>query len=155
MVSSHKETFEKAKNYAFLLLKFRLRSEKELAWRLKKKKYKEPVIRQTLAFLKSRNFIDDEVFARAWITTRLKRPLGLRRIKQELRAKGVEEEIIEGELLEIKKDYCEEDIVRQLAKTKLDKMKEVDPRTARRRVMGYLLRRGFPPDVIIDVLSRL
>ncbi|MFH0826488.1 MAG: regulatory protein RecX [Candidatus Omnitrophota bacterium] len=149
------EYLEKARNYAFLLLKFRLRSEEELYQRLKRKNFEEPIIGETLAFLKERNFIDDEAFARAWIATRLKRPLGLRRIRQELRIKGVAKEIIDTQFREIKKDYPEEEIVRQLAKTKLDKMKDMDPRTARRRLMAYLLRRGFPPDVITDVMSQV
>ncbi len=148
------DLLEKARNYAFLLLKFRLRSEKELYQRLKRKKFEEPIISETLAFLKAKGFIDDETFARTWVASRLKRPLGLRRIRQELRAKGLDEEIIERQICEIKKDYPEEEIVRQLAGTKLDKMKDLDPRVAKRRVAAYLLRRGFPPETVADVMSQ-
>ena len=151
---NREELLEKARNYAFLLLKFRLRSERELYQRLKRKKFEEPIIGETLVFLKARGFIDDQTFARAWVTARLKRPLGLRRIRQELRAKGVEEEIINTEFREIKKDYPEEEILKQLAKTKLAKMKDLDPRVAKRRVAAYLLRRGFPPETIADVMSQ-
>jgi len=153
-VRNREELLEKARNYAFLLLKFRLRSERELYQRLKRKKFEEPIIGETLVFLKARGFIDDQTFARAWVTARLKRPLGLRRIRQELRAKGVEEEIINTEFREIKKDYPEEEILKQLAKTKLAKMKDLDPRVAKRRVAAYLLRRGFPPETIADVMSQ-
>ncbi|KPK99149.1 MAG: hypothetical protein AMJ95_00875 [Omnitrophica WOR_2 bacterium SM23_72] len=152
---NREELVEKARNYAFLLLKFRLRSEQELCQRLKRKKFEEPIIGKTLAFLKARGFIDDQVFARAWVTARLKKPLGLRRIRQELRAKGIEEEIIDSQIREIKKDYPEGEIVKQLAKTKLGKMKDLEPRVAKRRVAAYLLRRGFPPETVTDVISQV
>ena len=89
----------KAKNYSFLLLKFRPRSEGELTLRLKRKKFDEKVIRATIAFLKEKRFLNDNEFARAWIDYRLKKPLGFRLIQQELRRKGVDKKIIEEQLL--------------------------------------------------------
>jgi len=50
---------QKAKDYAFLLLKFRLRSEKEFVFRLKKKKFDEKTIKQALAFLKKEGLLDE------------------------------------------------------------------------------------------------
>ncbi|MDD5166937.1 MAG: RecX family transcriptional regulator, partial [Candidatus Omnitrophica bacterium] len=64
------ETLQKARAYAFLLLKYRLRSEKELGERLEGKKFDEATVKETLAFLKENDFIDDKVFARAWIDSR-------------------------------------------------------------------------------------
>ncbi|MCK9571842.1 MAG: recombination regulator RecX, partial [Candidatus Omnitrophica bacterium] len=86
---------EKARAYAFLLLKFRLRSAKELEQRLKQKGFSEQLSRETVKFLQDKEFIDDRVFARGWVSSRLKRPFGLRRIKQELLQKGLDKEIIE------------------------------------------------------------
>lgn len=146
---------QKAKEYAFLLLKFRLRSEKELAERLKRKKFSEEVIRETVAFLKEKKFIDDTLFARSWIQSRIKRPLGLRRIKQELNLKGIEKEVIESQISELKEAYCEEDIVSELAQERFSKLKGIDPRAAQRRVYAYLIRRGFSPDIVIDVINNL
>lgn len=145
---------EKARNYAFLLLKFRLRSERELYQRLKRKKFDEQIIRETLCFLKDKGFINDETFAKTWMASRLKRPLGLKRIAQELRAKGIDKEIIDSQVTEIKKSYSEQDLVSQLAKIKLDKLKDTDPRIAKRRVYAYLLRRGFPPEIVADVINQ-
>ncbi len=78
---------EKARAYAFLLLKFRLRRENELLARLKQKGFSEQVSKDTVNFLKEKEFIDDRVFAKGWVASRLKRPFGLRRIKQELNLK--------------------------------------------------------------------
>jgi len=137
------------------LLKFRLRSEKELFLRLKKKGFPEQVIKQTITFLKEKSFIDDNLFAKSWIESRLKRPLGLRRIREELRLKGLDKEIIESKINQAKKDYSEEDYVRKIAQDKFDKLKGAEPYTAKRRVYALLLRRGFSPEIVIDVVNQL
>jgi regulatory protein len=144
----------KAREYAFLLLKFRLRSEKEIYARLKNKKFPEEIIKETISFLKEKRFIDDEVFAKSWIDSRLKRPLGLGRIEQELKTKGIDKEIIELELARIKKDYPEEEIIKQIVQDKFAKLKDVEPRKAKRRLYAYLLRRGFSSDSVGDIISQ-
>ncbi|MDP3731930.1 MAG: regulatory protein RecX [Candidatus Omnitrophota bacterium] len=146
---------QKARNYAFLLLKFRLRSENEIRQRLKKKKFDADIIESTLSFLKDKRFIDDNYFAKAWIESRIKKPLGIRRLKAELSIKGINKAIIDTQLNEIKKSYSEEDIVAGIAKDRLNKLENIDPQKAKRRVYAYLLRRGFSAETVIDVLSRI
>lgn len=146
--------FQKAKDYAFLLLKFRLRSEKELRQRMGKKKFNPQIIERTLSFLKDKGFIDDNYFAKTWTESRLKKPLGIRRLKQELILKGIDKIIIDTQINEIKKNYPEEEIVARIAKDRLNKSKGCDPQKARKRVYAYLLRRGFSPETVIDVLTR-
>ena len=146
---------QKAKDYAFLLLKFRLRSENELRQRLKKKKFDADIIEMTLFFLKDKGFIDDNYFAKTWIESRIKKPLGIRRLKAELSIKGINKAIIDTQIDEIKKSYSEEDIVGGIAKGRLNKLKGIDPQKAKKRVYAYLLRRGFSPEVVIDVLNQI
>ncbi|MFA4992558.1 MAG: regulatory protein RecX [Candidatus Omnitrophota bacterium] len=144
----------KAKEYAFLLLKFRLRSEKELAQRLRQKGFSEELSQETVNFLKDKHFIDDLVFARGWVSSRLKRPFGLRRIKQELMQKGLDKQVIEEAFVQAKEDYDEAGIVKQLAEQRLAKLKNIEPLKARARVYAYLMRRGFSPDLISNVLRK-
>ncbi len=153
MNSKNIDLLQKAKNYAFLLLKFRLRSENELRQRLEKKKFNTQIIERVLSFLKDKGFIDDKYFAKIWTESRVKRPLGIRRLKQELIIKGIDKAIIDSQINEIKKDYPEEEIVASIAKDRLNKLKGYDPQKARRRVYAYLLRRGFSPEVVIDALT--
>lgn len=155
VINKNKDLLQKTKNYAFLLLKFRLRSEKELYQRLKKKKFDDNVIKRTLSFLKDKGFIDDNIFTKTWIESRLKKPLGLRRLKQELKLKGIDKDIIDNQIEEIKKDYPEEDIVLELAKKRFNKLKGIEPNKAKRRIYAYLLQRGFSPEIIIDVVNQL
>ncbi len=137
-----------------MLLKFRLRSENEIRQRLKKKKFDVGIIEMTLSFLKDKGFIDDDYFAKTWIESRIKKPLGIRRLKAELSIKGINKAIIDTQINEIKKSYPEEDIVGGIAKDRLNKLKGIDPQKAKRRVYAYLLRRGFSPEVVIDVLTQ-
>jgi len=138
-----------------LLLKFRLRSEKELYSRLKKKGFDEVVIKETLSFLKEKSFIDDRIFAKAWIESRLKRPLGIRRIEAELKAKGIDKEIIDSQIEAVKQGYSEEDIVSRIAQERFRKLKDIEPQKAKRRIFAYLLYRGFSPEIIIDMVNQL
>jgi regulatory protein len=144
---------EKAREYAFLLLKYRLRSEQELLQRLKLKGFSEELCRDTLNFLKDREFVDDRIFARGWVSSRLKRPFGLRRIKQELIQKGLDKEVIEETFVRAKEDYDEGSILRRLAEQRFSRLKGVEPLKARQRVYAYLMRRGFSPDLISEVVN--
>lgn len=152
---NNQELLQKAKDYAFLLLKFRPRSEKEIYQRLKKKKFADRVISETLSFLKDKDFINDANFTKIWIESRLKRPLGLRRIREELNLKGIDREIIDSQIQEIKKNYPEEEIVMKIAQVRLKRLKDIESGKVKRRIFSYLLRRGFSPEVIIDLLDQL
>ena len=146
---------EEARAYAFLLLKFRLRSEKELALRLRQKKFSERVIQDTVSFLKDRQFIDDRLFAKGWVSSRLKRPFGLRRIRQELVLKGLDKEVITEALERVKENYSESEVISQLAEQRFSKLKNLEPQKAKARVYAYLMRRGFSPEITSDIVKGL
>ncbi len=147
--------FQKAKDYAFLLLKFRLRSENELAGRLKQKKFESAVIKKVISFLKEKAFLDDQEFAHSWISSRAKRPFGARRLRQELRLKGVDRDIIEAELARMSEVYPEGEVVSRLAGSRFEKLHGIEPHKAKRRIYEYLVRRGFSMDIIRDTLEQL
>ena len=138
-----------------MLLKFRPRSEKEIADKLRRKKFDAAVIGATLDFLREKSFVDDARFAMAWTDSRLKRPLGLRRISRELSAKGIDKGLIESAMQKAREDYNESRIVGKIARDRLARLKGIDPQKAKRRVFAYLLRRGFTPETIIDSMEQL
>lgn len=150
-----KNSIEGALGYAFLLLKFRLRSEKEIRGRLVKRKIDPQIINKVVDFLKSKNFIDDQLFAKSWIRSRLKRPLGMRRLMQELKLKGVDQAIIESQIKKAQKDYSESEVVKKLADEKFRKIKGVDRYKAKQRIYRYLHYRGFSSGIISEVLRHL
>lgn len=155
MKSEQQSLLQKAKNYAFLLLKYRLRSEKELSSRLKQKSFSPEVIKKTLSFLKEKKFIDDNYFTKSWIEARLKKSLGPKRIRQELRLKGIDRELIDSYLAQLKEDYPEEEVVTRLALKKLNRLKHIESVKAKRRTFDFLLRRGFSYSLAMAVINKL
>lgn len=138
-----------------MLLKFRLRSERELYSRLQRKKFDKEVIERTVTFLKNKGFLDDKLFARAWIESRLKKPFGLRRLTQELKMKGIPPAIIEAQAAQLKKAYCEEEVVERLACEKFSKLRSIEPLKAKQRIYAFLLRRGFSPGIVQEKIRKL
>jgi regulatory protein len=154
-VKNNKESASAARAYSFLLLKYRQRSEKEISDRLRKKKYPEEIVKETLDFLRAKKFIDDAGFARAWIKERLARAIGPRRLYQELKLKGIDKQVIESNLSQAKEYYSETETIRELAQRRFNSLKDLDPQAAKRRVYAFLLRRGFSADAVIDTLNQL
>ena len=154
MNSEVKDQLQKAISYSFLLLKYRLRSETELRSRLKRKKFPDDITESAVCFLKNKSFINDRDFARLWFESRLKRSCGARRIKQELKLKGISEDLIQ-ETLGSLENYDEEEVVLALAKKRLKVLKGIAQDKKRQRLYGFLLRRGFSPDTVIEVLNQV
>ena len=137
------------------MLKFRLRTERELASRMKQKKFPPEVISRTIDFLKDKKFINDGIFARAWIDSRLKRSMGLRRVKNELKLKGMPSALIDQSIAQVKELYSEDEIVADIIRRKIGSMKDLDPLKAKQRIYAFLIRRGFSADAIMDNLNQI
>ncbi|MBN1869628.1 MAG: regulatory protein RecX [Candidatus Omnitrophica bacterium] len=147
--------FSKAQNTVCRLLKFRLRSEKELQDKLKAKNLPGSVIKQTIQHLKDIGLVDDLPFARQWVCSRLKKPFGINRIRLELKLKGVDPAAIETVIQETTGQYDELDVVTRLAQRQASKYKNIDHEKIRQRVYGYLQRRGFSTNVILKAIKTL
>lgn len=148
-------TGAKAKSCVFRLLKFRPYSEEEVRVRLGRKKFDAAVIKETIQYFKEIHLIDDRLFAQRWISERMNKPLGRRRILFELRSKGIDEDIIREELADAADTYAEEDIAAALARKQAGKYKNLDPRKVKQRVCAFLLRRGFDSEAIEKALRTL
>jgi len=155
MVSGSSDELLKAKRVVLHLLKYRARSRKEILDRLKRKNFSQNTIDQVLDYCNKLDLIDDEAFASSWMNSRLRKPLGLRRISFELKTKGISDEIIQQSKDKIKENYNEYEAVSDLAKDKFKKLKNLEPNKAKSRVYGFLLRRGFSPDIVNEVISQL
>ena len=148
------DQLQKAIAYSFLLLKYRLRSEYEIRSRLKRKKFEPDIIEAAVSFLKNKDFISDRDFARLWLESRIKRSCGLQRIRRELKLKGIAKDLIQ-EAQDSLLDYNEEEAVMVLAKKRIFSLKGLEPQKKRQRLYGYLMRRGFSPDVVLEALDKV
>jgi len=146
---------KKALQTVFRLLKIRPRSEKEINDRLRKKHFTQPVIAYTLTYLKRHHLIDDNAFAHEWIEARLRKPFGSNRIRYELIEKGIKPELIQQNLAAILSHHDEEASLKELAIKQKKKYRNIDMDTSRRKLYGYLIRRGFPKENILRTIHEL
>ena len=113
----------------------------------------DDVVRAVLIDLERLGYVDDRQFAGQWAASRVRlRGFGRRRIEQELRNKGVSRDIIRGALGRIFEDLPEADIAQREADKKLKSLARFDAETRRRRLAGFLERKGFSPEIIHDIL---
>lgn len=145
----------KAKASVDRQLKIRLRSEKEIRTKLLEKRFSAPVIDETVRYFKTLDLIDDRRFARAWIQSRLKKPFGIKRIRLELRDKGIDADIIADELGRATADYPQEEVLLQLARRRYQKYLRLPAEKRKRRLLEYLARRGFDTGTIWKTLRQL
>ena len=128
------------------------RSRQELADRLAKRNVPDEVATQLLDRFEEVGLVDDEAFARSWIASRQPgKGLARRALAQELRRKGVADEVAREALDEIDPDD-EEAAARQLVRKKLRSMQGLEPAVATRRLAGMLARKGYPPGLAFAVI---
>ena len=149
------EVKKESKDAALKFLSYRMRSEKEVRDKLKKKEFANDLIDEVIKDLKRINLIDDSNFASAFVRDKISnKPQGKILLKQELWKKGIKDETIEKVLKEYFEDEEEE---LNLAKNLLEKRKKryenLDKNIAKRRMMSFLLRRGFSYEIIKQVLK--
>ena len=147
--------FGRAKKFVFRLYKFRPRSEKELAEHLKTKGFSHNTITKSIQYFKRIGMLDDRLFAQGWINSRLKKPFGMRRIRYELKKKGVSDEILDEQFEKAVRHYDEIETLTALAKRQAAHYKNLDARTTQRRLFAYLARRGFQNSSIQKIVFTL
>ncbi|MCU7495142.1 MAG: regulatory protein RecX [Ignavibacteria bacterium] len=145
------------KESAFRFLGRRIHSEKELQRKLSAKKYDKEIISQVLRELRESHYLDDEQFAREFSEEKISRKaFGQNKLKAELRARGVSQEIIDR-VLEAKPADVEFENALSLAEKKLSSLKgrNLDGKKITQRLYAYLLSKGFDYDVIKAAVGRL
>jgi regulatory protein len=143
----------KAKNAAYRLLKYRVRSEHEMSARLKLKKFPDEVIEAVLRGLSESGLIDDREFARAWTKDRLARGFGFMRIILELRQKGIDKDTIDETVSLARKESSLTEIIKQVAESRARRYKDQDAYKARAKLFNFLYSRGFTRDEIARALE--
>jgi regulatory protein len=139
-----------ALKYAFRLLGYRDRSEKEMYEKMILKGFSEKVVLEALDYLKYKGFIDDRRFAEILKNDAVTRKhLGKRGTRSYLMNKGIAVDIAE-DILGDDGDYL--DAAKSFVEKKLKDMKNIDEDALKRKLWGMLSRRGFSYDIIKKVL---
>jgi regulatory protein len=127
----------------------RLKTKKQVRDYLKTKGYVPAVINEVLDKLNEYSFIDDEQYAQEYIRCSAKNK-GKRRIENELKQKGVAEELIKQKTADIENEF---ESALELAK-KYMKNKELS-RENSAKLYRYLSYRGFASGDIIKVIKKV
>jgi regulatory protein len=147
---------KRAKNTAYRYLTIRPRSRKELADKLQDKEFPDSVIDAVLEHVTRLGYLDDGKFAAQWAASRVRsRGFGRRRLEQELRIKGISREIIKETLNALFQEAPEAETARKEADKKLRTLARFEPEVRRRRLAGFLERKGFSSEIIRNVLNAL
>jgi regulatory protein len=142
-----------ARTVAWRLLQRRLRSRAEVERALRRRNIPPDAVIAVVTELRRDGWIDDARFARSWVQDRLAlRPCGPRRLRAELRARGVSTDLAEEAITTLLPRAIEDDVAMNQARARLARLRRVPPEVARRRLASWLQRRGFGGDVIARVL---
>jgi regulatory protein len=135
------------------VLSLRDHSEAELRTKLKQKGYEEGVD-ETIARLKELGYLDDRRFARQFVSSSVRNGRGFgARLRMELAKRGVAAGIVAEVLSELESEVSERELLSAVISRRFAGF---DPETAtekeRRKVVGYLQRKGFSLSAIFAQL---
>ncbi len=149
-----RQIFSKALDYSRLLISYRKRSREEIAARLKKKGYSLFISEKVLKELERCGEADDMDFAISWIRSRrISRPKGEFAIRNELKEKGVADNIVEDAFEKVNRESPPDRVSLAIKSCggMLESYRSLDRITAHRRLRSLLARRGFDFDTIREV----
>ena len=147
---------ERARQLCLGALERRMRTRKQLAQLLTRKRISLDIATPVLDRLQEVGLINDEAYARSFVSSRQRtRPRGSRALSSELWAKGISPEVIDRVLTET--DQVEEPIeaARRAVAPKLRQLAGKPQDEVRRKIEQFLLRRGFSYETARDVLRDL
>lgn len=132
----------------------RPRSRKEVQHHLKLKGYDPERIGETVERLVQERYLDDEAFAKLWTEHRIiSQKKGRRWVEMELSQKGVDDGDIHSAFREIDPEE-EYQAALEIGRKKW-KITSGESLERKRKVMGFLLRRGYSNELVGRVLKRL
>jgi regulatory protein len=147
-----KDQQARAYDAALRFLGARPRSEREIRDRLARYEFDVQVVDRVIERLRGLQLVDDAAFAAYWVEQRAThRPRGARLLKQELRQKGVSQDVV-SEALPVDDD---EDGAYRAAQRKAVSLRALDERTFKQRLGAFLQRRGYGYASIRGVVNRL
>ena len=149
------DPYDVARNIVLRQLTMAPRSRKQLEEKLRAKGCADEVAETVLDRMTEVGLVDDEAFAGMLVRSQqATRGLGRRGIAQELRRKGVDDELIRDQLDSIDDD-AERDRAVELARKKVRTMRGAEYVVQQRRVAGMLARKGYSPSLVMSVVREV
>jgi len=143
---------EKAREKALRFLGNRPRSEWEVRQNLQKAGYGAETIDRVLERLRGVGLVDDAAFVRYWLDNRAQfKPKGAVALRQELRLKGVEREVIDAVLAE--SEHADDKAALRSALAKADRYRQLPRPEFAQKLGAYLARRGFDYETVREAVN--
>ena len=148
-------TYDRAVN----MLAFRARSSSELARSLVRKGEARSHVEWAIARLTEQGLLDDAAFARTFARTKVVGgKQSRRRVQQDLARRGVPRTVSDDAIDTVLEEEAVDprSIVEEAARKKLRSLEGLDPAVQRRRLYGFLARRGYELEDIratLDVIG--
>jgi regulatory protein len=143
---------------ALNMLAFRARSSSELARSLQRKGEEKPHVDWAIDRLREQGLLDDAAFARSFARAKVvDGKQSRRRVQQDLARKGVSRSLSDEAIDTVieEEGVDQRAIVEEAARKKLRSLAGLEPAVQRRRLYGFLARRGYEIDDIRSVLSAI
>jgi regulatory protein len=147
--SDERETaYQRAINF----LNYRPRTEGEIRQNLQKHGVPDDVLEEVIQRLLRAGLLDDRRFADAWVENRADlHPRSRRALAFELKQRGVEQQVIQRSLEQVDDDQA----AYQAAQRQSRKLQELDWQDFRKKMYGFLARRGFDYETSAPVVKRV
>lgn len=143
-----------AKRLAYSYAAYKPRSEKQVEKRLAEKDYNREVIGICIKFLKEFNLIDDNRFAYDFAKMYLqKKPSGVARLRQELKAKGINEYLINDVVSQFTDSNLQLELAEKATIKKLRMLKTKPLEKQKNSLIQYLQRQGFSWEIISKIID--
>lgn len=153
---AREDELHRARNYAFDLLVCRDYTARQMTKKLASKGFSIEAINETIDALKRMGYIRDERYARNWVSSRLRNnPRGRSLLKAELLKRGIDKSTVDRVLDEID-ESTEYQAALKAARAQMRKhYSKLNKVVARRRLYGFLTRRGFELELVKKVIDEV
>lgn len=142
-----------AMDKAVALLSMRARTEKEIVDALKRNAYPEETVARVMARLHENGYINDAEFAAQYSSSRVTRGLGTKRIRMDLRFKGVDADVIDEAIQTLDQDEILNSAIKIAQKAA--RGKDLSERADQQKILATLARRGFDFSVARKALDTI
>lgn len=153
MEENREKNLQQALGAAIKLLNRRIHTVEELKSRLLKQDVSEDILPDVIAECLRRKYLNDETAGKYYFNELQRKSYGPRYIRQYMKQKGIENDLIEEIFGQYVEEYDESDTARK-AYYKKSKMlgQNENPQKRREKIQRYLFSRGFSMSVISEMI---
>jgi regulatory protein len=146
--------YRRALNTAFRILTGRDHSRYELVQKLRQRGFGSGTVEEVISECERLDYVNDERTSRVYIGQLLRKGYGAKRIRLELKRKGLRGRPVRGVLSEMISDIDEREAAERVIKKNVNRFERVDdPQKRKDKIYRFLYARGFSPETIRNLLK--